>query len=426
MDSNLCIHAKIIDPQVKEHQSSKYIFIDTNGIVQHIWDQVPEGINSLERIDEDDLHISPGWFDPSVSFGEPGFEQRQTIENGLQAAATGGFTAVGILPNDSPAPHDASHIKDLLQRNFPSPTQAYPIGTLTKEKNGKEMSELFELHQAGAIAFSDGKKSIADPYLMKILLEYNASFGGLTAHLPFEKRLAPQGVVHEGITALKGGLKGIPSLSESVMLERDCVLAHYTKSKLHSLNVSSQESIACLKRWKGQADISAQTTVNHLLLTEEDIVPFDTTKKLYPPLRTKADKNELIAALKEGVIDFVSSDHIAIEKDEKDVDFVNARAGSIGLESFFGALRTATKKEIPTSDLADLLSITPRKRFGIEVPSIRVGNLANFTLFQPNKPWVFDDKHITSSQKNSALINRPLLGKPFAIIVGNQIVYSKK
>ena len=425
MNTTLCIRAKIIDPQVQEHQTEKYLYI-CRGLVTNISDEPLASQEALVPIYEDDLHISPGWFDPSVTFGEPGLDHRQTIENGLMAAASGGFTAVGILPNDPPASNDALHIKEIHKRTFESPTQAYPLGVLTKEKNGQEMSELFELHQAGAIAFTDGKKSISDPYLMKILLEYNASFGGLAVHAPFDKKLAPMGQIHEGIVALKTGLKGIPSLSESIVLERDCALTHYTKSRLHSLNISSQEGVACLKRWRNKADISAQTTINHLLLTDEDVSSFDTSKKLQPPLRSAADRDALLQALKEGVIDFVSADHTAIEKDEKDVDFVSAVYGSIGLESFFGALRTATRNDISICDLINLLSIAPRKRFGIEVPSICVGKPADFTLFQPHKSWVFDSSHIVSSQKNAALINRKFIGKPFGVIRGNQIAYSKK
>lgn len=425
--NSVCIRAKIVDPKSTHHQKLRFIYID-RGIVSKITDTAPPLESSfLTRVNHPDLHLSPGWFDPTVSFGEPGFEYRQTLENGLRAATFGGFTAVGVLPNNIPEANNRFQIQETLNRkNASSNTQAYPFGRLTRGSEGKEMAELFELFEAGAIGFSDGKQSVTDPYLMRIILDYSASFGGVVLHPPFDGRLSPKGLIHESPTSLNMGLKGISNLSETLILERDLALTHYTKSKLHSFNISSKEALESLKKWKSIADITAQTTVNHLTFTAEDLSGFDTQKKVMPPLRTREDREALIGALKNGLLDFVSSDHIAFNRDEKDIDFTQAAFGCNGLESCFGALRSATKNHLTTEDLVNILSIKPRNRFGLNVPSVQEGLKADFTLFSPDEDWIFSHRNIQAPYKMSPFIKKKLTGKVIGTVVGDALYLSKK
>lgn len=331
--------ATIIDSKSEFHNLTQDILIE-NGVISNIGNTL-KNPNNYQEIKLENLHISQGWFDSSVCFGEPGFEERETIKNGLKTAAASGFTAVALNAYSNPVIASNADVTFINSRAQNSAVTLLPIGALTVGSKGEDLAELYDMNTAGAKAFYDYKKPIANPNLMKIALQYASNFGGLVCSFPQENKIAGAGVMNENITSTYIGLKGNPSLAEELQVARDLFLLEYTGGKLHIPTISSATSVNLIREAKKKKlDITCSVAIHNLYFTDSVLTDFNTHFKVLPPLRTEDDRQALIEGLKDGTIDIVTSDHNPIDIEHKKVEFDHAKDGTIGLESAFGALQT--------------------------------------------------------------------------------------
>ncbi|PQJ74646.1 dihydroorotase [Polaribacter gangjinensis] len=412
-------NATIIDTESQHHLQKKDVLI-VNGIIEKIENSI-EVSSDTNLVNLENLHISCGWFDTSVCFGEPGFEERETIKNGLQVAAKSGFTAVAVNPNTHPVIDSKSDVEFLINKASKFATKLFPIGALTKNCEGKDLSELFDMQQSGAIAFGDYTKSISNDNLMKIALLYAQNFDGLVLSFPKNNSIAAEGIANEGVNSTQLGMKGIPALAEHLQITRDLFLLEHTGGKLHIPTISTSKSVDLIKEAKKKGlQVTCSVSVHHLVLTDDELHGFDSNFKTTPPLRTKEDVKALQTAVKSGVIDMITSDHNPIDIEHKKVDFSEAKNGVIGLESAFGALNSV----LDLTDFIPLLTSKPRSIFGIEKTSIKEGAKADLSLFNPSEKIVFSKKNILSASKNSPFLDKNLQGKVYGIFANNQLVLS--
>ncbi|MCV9926971.1 dihydroorotase [Flavobacterium sp. LS1R49] len=411
--------AKIIDSKSPFHNKTADILIK-DGLIKKIGTSLPN-IENAEEIKFDNLHISQGWFDSSVSLGEPGYEDRETISNGLNVAAKSGFTAIALQPNSYPIIDNQSQVNFVKNKANGFATQLFPIGALTKASEGKDMAELFDMKKTGAVAFGDYNKSLDNANLLKIALQYVQDFDGLVIAYSQDQNIKGNGVANEGIVSTKLGLKGIPDLAEELQIVRNLFLLEYTGGKLHIPTISTAKSVQLIKDAKAKGlNVTSSVAVHHLVLTDEKLEGFDTRFKVTPPLRTETDRQALLKGVLDGTIDMITSDHNPIDIEFKKMEFDMAKNGTIGLESAFGALLTVLPLEIIIEKLT-----LGRSVFGIENDTITEGSKANITLFNPNGESVFTKGNIISKSKNSAFLGTQLKGSVYGIVNQNQLVLEK-
>jgi dihydroorotase len=411
--------AKIIDSKSSYHNKIVDILI-ADGCILKIENKIANSDN-YQEIQFDNLHVSPGWFDSSVSLGEPGFEDRETIENGLVVAAKSGFTGIALQPNSFPIIDNQSQVHFVKSKAQAAATELFPIGALTKESEGKDMAELFDMKNAGAIAFGDYNRSIENANLLKIALQYTQDFDGLVIAFAQDEKIKGNGVANEGIVSTRLGLKGIPNLAEELQVARNLFLLEYTGGKLHIPTISTSKSVALIHEAKAKGlQVSCSVAVHHLVLTDERLEEFDTRFKVSPPLRTETDRLALIEGVKNGTIDIITSDHNPIDIEHKKMDFDTAKSGTIGLESAFCSLLTVLPIEIIIEKLTAARAI-----FGIENPSISEGAKANLSLFNPEGKSTFTSESILSKSKNSAFIGTEIKGKVYGIVNQNQLILNQ-
>ena len=336
--------ATIIDADSPYHKQTKDILI-TNGIITKIDNSIT--IKEQHKIVElDNLHVSTGWFDTSVSFGEPGYEERETIKHGLLVAAKSGFTDVAVNSNTNPVIDNKSAVEFLINKANGFATNLFPIGSLTQQSKGIEMAEMYDMQQSGAVAFGDYNKPITNDNLLKVALLYTQNFNALALSFPKNEVIAGEGVANEGKNSTLLGLKGIPALAEELQVSRDLFLLEYTGGKLHIPTISTKKSVQLIKDAKKKGlNITCSVAVHNLFLTDDELHDFDGNKKVNPPLRTSEDTNALLKGLKDGTIDMITSDHNPIDIEHKKVEFSTAKDGTIGLESAFGVLNSVLDLE---------------------------------------------------------------------------------
>ena len=412
-------NATIIDPKSPFHSKTVDILI-ADGCITKIGTALPNPDN-FEEINRDNLHVSQGWFDSSVSLGEPGFEDRETIENGLQIAAKSGFTGIALQPNSFPVIDNQSQVHFVKSKSQGAATELFPIGALTKGSEGKDMAELFDMKNAGAIAFGDYNRSLDNANLLKIALQYTQDFDGLVIAFSQDEKIKGNGVANEGIVSTRLGLKGIPNLAEELQVARNLFLLEYTSGKLHIPTISTSKSVALIQEAKAKGlQVSCSVAVHHLVLNDEKLEEFDTRFKVSPPLRSEADRLALIEGVKNGTIDMITSDHNPIDIEHKKMDFDTAKSGTIGLESAFSALMTILPAEMVIEKLT-----AGRTTFGIESPSITEGAKANLSLFNPEGESNFSSEAIRSKSKNTAFIGTEIKGKVYGIVNQNQLILNQ-
>jgi dihydroorotase len=410
--------ATIVDTGSKHHLKKRDVLIE-NGIVRKIAASVKN--DKARVVSLPNLHISRGWFDSSVSFGEPGYEERETIANGLRTAALSGFSHVAVNPNTNPVTDTKAGVQFLKAKAEGNPVNLYPIGSLTVKGEGQDLAELYDMHNEGAIAFGDYKLPVENANLLKIALQYCQNFNGLVQSMPLEPSVARNGVVNEEVNSTRLGLKGIPSLAEELQITRDLYLLEYTEGKLHIPTISSKKSVNLIRDAKKKGlDVSCSVSVSNLALTDDMLEGFDTNYKLLPPLRTEKDRKALLKGLKDGTIDGVTSDHDPIDIEHKKTEFDHAMFGSIGLESCFGALNSLVGTEAAVLALSSLAN-----RFGIETNPIEEGNVANITLFDPDLEYQFGKEQILSASDNSAFSGVSLKGQAYGIYSNKKLVLKK-
>jgi len=412
--------ATIINPSSAYHQQQKDILI-IDGIITKIADKItPNDKDTVVALKN--LHVSMGWFDTNVSFGEPGFEERETIKNGLNVAAKSGFTAVAINANTNPVIDNKSAVEFLINKSSGFATKIYPIGALTQESKGIDMAELYDMQQSGAIAFADYNTPIENDNLLKVALQYAQNFDGRIFSFPKNSSIAGEGIVNEGINSTRLGLKGIPALAEHLQIARDLFLLEYTGGKLHIPTISTKKSVSLIQEAKKKGlDITCSVAAHHLVLTDDELPGFDSNYKVSPPLRTNEDIKALRKGVTSGVIDIITSDHNPIDIENKKVEFSNAKDGTIGLESLFGAVNSA----LDPTDFIETITCKPRKIFNITIPKIEEGSQADITLFNPEGNHVFSLTDVLSTSKNSIFIDKKLKGKAYGIFANNQLILNQ-
>lgn len=409
--------AKIVAPNNKElHLKKRDIFIK-NGVIEDIAANL-DVQGKTKVIQYKNLHVSLGWFDSCVSFGEPGYEERETIENGLYTAAMSGFTDIVLNPNTNPLPDSSSDIVFLKNASKNAATTLHALGTLTVKSEGESLAELYDMKTAGAVGFYDYKLPLRNSNLLKIALQYAHNFNGLVHSFPMDLQIAGKGIVNEGEVSTKLGLKGIPNLAEELNIVRDLFILEYTGGKLHIPTISTANSVKLIaEAQKKGLDVSCSVAVHNLCFTDDTLTEFDSHFKLMPPLRTQLDRKALIKGLKDGTIDFVTTDHRPMDIEHKRVEFDNASDGTIGLESAFGMLN-----QIFDLDTTISLLTKGRERYGIETPVLKVGENAALTLFDPDQEYTFEEEDILSNSKNSCFVGSKLKGKVYGIVSNNQII----
>jgi dihydroorotase len=409
--------AKIIDKNSSYHNQIKDIFIDS-GTITKIANTIRKTEDCIE-IKKENLHISNGWFDSSVSFGEPGYEERENIENGLMVAAKSGFTAIGLNPNTNPFIDNKSAVEFVISKSSLSPVKLHPIANLTKRSEGKELAEMFDMKNSGAIAFGDYNHPIENANLLKIALLYAQNFNGLVLSFPQDTSIISNGFVNESVNTTRLGLKSIPNLSEELRISRDLFLLEYTGGKLHIPTVTTEKSVKLIKDAKRKGlDVSCSVSAHHLLLTDKELRSFDSKFKVSPPLRSAKDTRALKKGIDDGTIDMITSDHNPIDIENKKLELENSLYGTVGLESLFGSVNSILDLEQTIACLTD----KPRKRFGLESTKIEKGEIANLTLFDPEVNYTFTEDKILSKSKNSAFLDKKLKGLAYGIVVKNKLV----
>lgn len=397
-------HDQILDLKIK------------NGVIEKLGNDL--AMDDCSEVKIPNLKVSIGWFDSSVSFGEPGFEDRETIENGLQVAAQSGFTGVALQPNALPVIDNQSQIFFVKQKAAQSATSLYPIGALTKNSEGTDLAELYDMKNAGAIAFGDYNASTSNANLFKIGLQYVQDFDGLILSFCQDEKIKGSGVANEGVVSTRLGLKGIPSLAEELIVARNLFLLEYTSGKLHIPTISSAKTVALIKEAKQKGlQVTCSVSVHHLTLTDEVLTTFDSRYKVSPPLRSESDRLALIEGVMDGTIDCITSDHNPIDIEHKKMEFDLAKNGTIGLESAFGALMTVLPIEVIVQKLTAARSI-----FDLQQPEIKEGAQANLTLFTTDEKWTFSKESILSKSKNSAFLGFEMNGNVVGIFNNDKLV----
>jgi dihydroorotase len=363
---------------------------------------------------------SNGFVDIFCHVGEPGFEAKETFESFSSAAFSGGVTTVFALPNSYPVVDNKSLVGFIQSQNKNLPIQILPLGSITQKTDGKQLAEMYDMNEAGAIAFSDGLLPVQSAGVMLKALQYVKAFDGVIIQMPIDKTVGAKGVMNEGITSVQLGLQGIPSIGEELLLKRDIDLLEYTNSKLHVTGVSTKTSVELIAKAKQKGlNITCSCSALHLLFCDEDLHEYNTNLKLNPPLRTKEDRNALQQGILNGTIDCITSHHTPEIKDNKVCDFIDAAFGAIGVQTLFSTLVTAIP-EITPSQIASVLVDNAAAIFNVNIPSIEVGNSCNITVFNTFNTWSYNALSNKSKALNSPLLNNDLKGKILACINNNQ------
>lgn len=380
--------------------------------IEDIKSAITDAPAQCEIIDIPGSFVSAGWMDMLADFCDPGNEQRETVITGSNAAAAGGFTHVCTLPATSPAVDSRAVIDYILRSSTGHVTQIHPYGCLTRNAEGKEMAELYDMLSAGAVAFTDGFHVVGDAGMMQRLLLYLKNNNSLLIQYPENNSLAHNGQMNEGKVSTRLGLQARPDLAEHIQVQRDIEIAKYYDAPIHFSQVSSAKTLELIERAKNDhLKVSCDVSINHLSFTENYLENYDVNYKLLPPLRTEEDRDKLREGLKKGVIDAVTSSHLPWEVEHKMVEFDYAAFGNIGLQTVYPLLQTAFGKQ----EWLDAITTRPRKVLGLPEVKIEKGAVADLTVFNPDLEWTFDEKTNKSRSRNSPLFQSNLKGKAVAV-----------
>ncbi|RYY52693.1 MAG: dihydroorotase [Chitinophagaceae bacterium] len=416
--------AKIVDPSSPFNGQPADILID-GGKIARIGKpgSVPQA--DAELIDTPNLHASTGWLDIFSNFGDPGYEFRETLESGAAAAAAGGYTDVMVIPNTNPVIHNKAGVEYIVHKTSILPVTVHPIGAITRNAEGKELAEMYDMKASGALAFSDGTRSVQSAGLLVKALQYVKAFKGVLIQLPDDHSINPQGLMNESVISTRLGLPGKPAMAEELIVARDIELAKYAGSRIHFTGISTAKSVHLIKKAKEEGlDITCSVTPYHLYFCEEDLQDYDTNLKVNPPLRSKADREALKAAVLDGTIDCIASHHLPHEYDSKVLEFEYAKFGMAGLETTFAVLNTALPG-ITAERIVELFSTNPRKIFNLEAHGLSEGATASITLFNTDSNWTVKPTDLHSKSGNNPFLNRELKGKVTGIIHHNRATLNK-
>ncbi|RKR84434.1 dihydroorotase [Mucilaginibacter gracilis] len=410
--------ARITDPNSTFNQQIADILIE-NGVIT----QIAQSIQSnFEVFDATNKIVTPGFFDLNCNIGELGLETKEDIQSGSKAAAAGGFTGLALMPNTQPPVHSKSEVEFIFNKSRGNLVDIFPLGTISHKCEGKDMAEMYDMHQSGAKAFTDGKYPVQDAGLMERAMLYAQGFEGLVFSYPEDKAIAGKAKVHEGEISTLLGMKGIPALAEELMIARDLYLAEYTGSKIHFSTLSTRRSVDLVRQAKAKGlKVTCDVAAHHLVLTHADLLGFDSQYKVKPPLRTDDDVAALITGLNDGTIDAIVSQHTPHEIEFKDVEFEVAEFGMIGLQT---ALSLTLQSGLSVDTLVQKLAVGPRRILNLNVPFIAEGQQANLVVFDAKQEWTYTKQNNQSKSYNSPFIDKQLTGKVLLTCNNNQVFKS--
>lgn len=408
----------IVEKGAKLNGATRDILIDGGEISKISASIKPEGKTRV--IEGKNLHVSLGWMDLGVNFCDPGYEFKEDINTGLNAAAKGGFTGVMITAATEPVIDNKSAVEYAQRRAEGHVCQLLVSGALSQGMGGKQLAELYDMHDSGAVAFGDHKNEVGRTELMGRGLEYVQNFGGTVLAFPYDHHMNEGGHIHEGPASVSLGLKGIPSASEQIRLLRDIELLRYSGSKMHVTLVSTAASVDLVRKAKKEGlQITCGMAAHQLSFTDDDLTGFDTRLKVLPPFRSDKDRKALLKGLSDGTIDSICSDHSPEDTENKKLEFDLAAFGISSIETAFASIRTATKDKVDLETVIERMTAGPRKVLGMGERSLAVGQPANLTVFDPDADAGFDAKDMVSKSHNTPFKNIKLTGKVIGTVRGD-------
>lgn len=394
-----------------------------NNLIEFIGNDKP---TSDQVIDATGFKLSPGWIDMRCSLRDPGFEFKEDIFSGISCAAEGGFTEIVCLPNTQPGIQSKDVVEYIKSRAREQVVSVYPMGYVSVDGLGKELTEMIDMHTAGAVAFTDAENAVWDTGLLSKALQYLQTFNGLLINHPEDTNLTRYGQMNEGKNSTLLGLKGIPKIAEEMMIIRDLELLKYTGGRIHFSRISSSKSVEIIRnaKKKGQA-VTCDIASHQLAFDDNAMFDFDTNLKINPPFRLKEDIDALIKGLLDNTIDVMVSDHCPQDIESKKLEFDLAEFGVIGLETSFAVANTILGKKMDLQELLNKICLAPRKLLSLAQPQIKEGNLANLTLFSTDLEWTYGEYGIKSKSKNSPFIGKKLIGKSLAVFNNGKLYRSQ-
>jgi dihydroorotase len=409
--------ATIVNSNSPFNGKTKDILIENDRITA-----IEDSISDEEsvQIEKEGLHVSSGWVDLKSDLCDPGMEHKETIESGLDAAAFGGYTHIGVLPGTTPVVDGKSQIQYMQRKGEGHACTIHPIGALTVGMKGENLSEMYDMYQQGSRLFSDDLVPTNSGIMYRALL-YSKNFGGTVMTFSRNQFISGKGMVNEGMASTKTGLKADPSIGEVIEIERNIRLLEYTGGNIHLSGISTAEGVNLVHNAKANGlNITADVHMMNLVYNENDVISFDTNYKVMPPLRFESDRTALWTGVKDGTIDAIVSDHRPHDKEEKDIEFDNAEYGNISLQTTFAALQLAP--EFDLNIVIKSLSEESRRILGIETHSIELNSKADLTLFQPNERWTLNSSDIRSNTLNTPYVDKELTGYVVGIVNNGKLV----
>jgi dihydroorotase len=391
----------------------------TDGMIKEISSGL-ETVDGEQVYDANGSFISGGWMDMHVHFREPGYEHKETIETGCRSAMFGGFTEVACMPNTKPAVHTRDVVEFIKNKSKNQLVEVHPIGCVTKERAGKSIAEMSDMMHGGAVAFSDDGDPVYNSQVMRVALEYSSMLGVPIINHEEDLDLSRPGHMHEGIVSTRLGLEGTPGIAEEVMIARDILLAEFTGGHVHVAHISTRKAADLVRQAKADGiNVTTEVCTHHFDLTDEEVDRrhFDTHVKMHPPLRTQDDVDAMIEGLIDGTIDVICTDHAPHSVEEKEVEFIYAPNGIIGLDTAWSICVKRLLKPglLNLEQILEKLVIKPREILKLDIPSIKKGNKANLTLFNTDEEWIYTAGEVRSKSKNSPYIGETLTGRATAL-----------
>ena len=393
-----------------------------DGIIKNIGDDVSD--DSAEIFNAQNSIASPGWIDIFSHACDPGYEFRETLQTCANAAAAGGYTQIFVLPDTNPVADTKTQVEYIKQKSNNLKIQVHPLGSITKRKEGVALAEMYDMHQSGAVAFTDGLHPLQCAGVMLKALQYIKTFNGVIIQIPQDKSINATGLINEGLVSTQLGLPGMPAIAEELIIARDIELAEYTDSALHFTGVSTKKSVNLIKTAKSRGlKITCSVTPYHLFFCDEDLQSYNTDLKVNPPLRTRANMMALRAAVSDGDVDCIASHHIPQDWDNKTCEFEYAKFGMIGLQTSYAAVKTILPG-LSAEQFVRLFSTNARNIFNLGDAAIKEGNKAEITLFN-NDDFILQKENIRSKSFNSAFINKSLSGNIIGIVSKGNLILNK-
>lgn len=417
---------RLIDPSLKLDEFNDLLIVD--GVIQKIGNLNEEEIKSSKVFDMTGKICAPGFFDMHVHLREPGREDEETIETGSNSAAAGGFTGIACMPNTNPTIDSAEVVRFIKEKASNHLVDVYPIGAATLNRKGDSISPILELFEAGVVGYSDDGNAIKSAGILRNIMEYSKITNAPIIEHCEDESLA-DGSMNESFNSTLLGLAGIPTVAEDLIVVRDIIMAEYVGGKIHIAHISSKSSVELVRQAKKKGiKVTAEVTPHHFTLTDDNLKTFDTNFKMNPPLRSKEDVEAMIEGLKDGTIDCIASDHAPHSIEEKEMEFIYAPNGIVGLETQIGLTisELVKKKHISFEQMIEKFAINPRKILNIEIPKIKIGEIANLTIIDPELIWTVDISKFKSKSKNSPFDKRLLTGKAIATINKRKMFFEDK